>query len=185
MEPFNKIAQELLDEITGMLSVVEAGTYTSLVNNLLSAKNVVVTGEGRGRYVMGTFARRLSRLGRMVTMQGEAVGRNAGRGDVVLAASLKGERGPLPALAEVARKRGALVYAFVGEASCILASHADYVVTIAPQTRTPFETIAGAGRISTLAFDEALMIYLDVVVTALQDVLGLDAGDVAEAAGED
>ena len=185
MEPFNRTAQKLLDEITGMLSVVDAGTYTSLVTNLLSAANVVVTGDGRSRYVMGTFARRLSRLGRTVTMHGEAVGQSAGKGDVVLLASLRGGRGAVVGLAESARKRGALVYAFVGEASCILASHADHVVTIAPQTRTPFETIAGAGRISTLAFDEALMMYLDVVVTALQDVLDIDTEDIVEAAGEE
>ena len=175
MEPFNKIAQELLDEVTGMLSVVDPGVYTSLVNNLLSAKNVLATGEGRSRYVMGTFARRLSGLGRMVSMQGEAVGRSAGKGDVVLAASLHGGRGALVGLAEAARKRGALVYAFVGETSCVLASHADYVVAIAPQKRTPFETIAGAGRVRLVAFDEALMIYLDAVVTALQQVLNIDA----------
>ena len=75
MEPFKKLAQELLDEITGMLSVTDVGVYTSLVNNLLAARNVLVAGEGRSRYVMGTFAQRLSRLGRMVTMHGEAVGR--------------------------------------------------------------------------------------------------------------
>ncbi len=185
MQPFNKIAQGLLDEVTGMLSVVDPAVYTSLVNNLLSAKNVVVAGEGRSRYVTGTFVRRLSRLGRTVTMHGEAVGRNAGRGDVVLVASLRGGRGALVGLAEAARKRGALVYAFVGETSCVLASHADYVVAIAPQTRTPFETIAGAGRVSLVAFDEALMIYLDVVISALQDVLDIDTEDLAEAAGED
>ena len=43
MQPFNKIAQGLLDEVTGMLSVVDPAVYTSLVNNLLSAKNVVMS----------------------------------------------------------------------------------------------------------------------------------------------
>lgn len=181
MEPFKKVAQELLNEITGMLSVVNAGSYASLVNDVLAAKNVLVCGDGRSRYVMGTFARRLSGLGRLVGMHGEVVGRPAARGDLVLAASLKGQRGPLSTLAESARQKGARVYAFVGETSSILASHADHVVAITPQTRTPFESIAGAGRASLLAFDEALMIYLDTVLLAVQEVLGIDR-DAAEAA---
>ena len=174
MDPFNKVAQELLDEITGMLAMTDPAVYTTLVNNLLSAANVVVAGEGRSRYVMGTFARRFSRLGRMVTMHGEAVGRKAAKGDLLIVASMHGGRGSLTTLAESARKDGSLVYAFVGETSCILASHADWAVAIAPQTRTPFESIAGVGRASSLAFDEAMMIYLDAVLIGLQQVLGID-----------
>jgi len=174
MESFKKVAQELLDEITGMLSMVDPATYTSLVNDLLSANNVVVAGDGRSRYVMGTFARRLSLVGRMVTVHGEAVGRPAGKGDVLLVGSVHGRRGAVASLAESARKRGALVYAFVGEQSSILASHGDHVIPIAPQTRTPFESIAGAGRVGTIAFDEAMMIYLDAVLISLQQVLGID-----------
>jgi 6-phospho-3-hexuloisomerase len=185
MDPFNKVAQELLDEITGMLSVADAAAYTSLVNNLLSAGNVVVAGDGRSRYVMGTFARRLSQLGRMVSVYGEAAGRSAGKGDLLLAASLVGRRGALTALAESARKQGARVYAFVGEVSSILASHADHVIAIVPQTRTPFESIAGTGRASLLAFDEAVMLYLDAVLLALQELLGIDRETLAEQAGEE
>lgn len=185
MDSFKKIAQELLDEITGMLSLVDEGAHTSLVNNLLSAGNVVVAGEGRGRYVMGTFVQRLSRLGRMVTMHGEAVGRSAAKGDLLLVASLGGGRGPLVTLAETARKEGALVYTFVGETSCILATHADHVIPIAPETRTPFESIAGAGRVSVLAFDEALMLYLDTVLIALHEVLGLDPRTVGIGKGDE
>jgi len=185
VEPFKKLAQELLDEVTGMLAMTDVGVYTQLVNDLLAARNVVVAGEGRSRYVMGTFAQRLSRLGRMVTVHGEAVGREAGKGDVLLAASLRGRRGPLTTLVEATRKRGALVYTLVGEANCILASHADYVVSIAPQTRTPFEVIAGGGRGSLLAFDEAIMVYLDAVLIALTDVLGIDSKTLGQEAGED
>jgi len=174
MESFRKVAQELLDEITGMLSMVDPSTYTVIVNDLLSAKNVVVAGEGRSRYVMGTFARRLSLLGRAVTVHGEAVGRPASRGDLLIVGSLHGRRGTLSTLAESARKRGALVVAFVGETSCILASHADHVVAIASQTRTPFESIGGGGRASSLVFDEAMMLYLDAILIALQQILGID-----------
>jgi len=185
MEPFKKTAQELLDEITGMLSVVENGAYTSLVNSVLAAKNVVVAGDGRSRYIVGAFAHRLSRLGRMVTVHGEAAGRSAGRGDVLVAVSLRGGRGPLTALAEAAAKHGALVYAFVGEASSVLASCATHVVAISPQTRTPFEVIAGAGRTSLLAFDEAVTIYLDAVLLGIEQVLGIDTETAAGAAGEE
>ena len=174
MEPFSTVAQELLDEITGMLSMVDPGTYTSLVNNLLSARNVVVAGDGRGRYVMGTFARRLGQMGRMVSLEGESAERPPGRGDLLLVASRTGERGALTGLAESARKEGARVCAFVAEISSLLASHADYVVAIAPQTRTPFESIGGAGDAGLLAFDEALMIYLDAVLLALQKLLPPD-----------
>jgi D-arabinose 5-phosphate isomerase GutQ len=183
MEAFKTVAQQLLDEVAGMLSVVDPAVYTSLVNNLLSAKNVVVAGDGRSRYVMGTFAGRLSRLGRMVAVHGEAVGRGAGRGDLLLAASLDGARGPVTTLAESARRKGARVYVFVGETSCVLGSHADYVIPIAHQTRTPFEVIAGAGHAGRLAFDEAVMIYLDAVLLALQEVLGIEPDSGAE--GED
>jgi len=174
MEPFNKVAQELLDEITGMLSMVDAAVYTSLVDDLLGAKNVVVAGDGRSRYVMGTFARRLSRMGRTVTMQGEAVGRQAVKGDLLVVASLRGARGTLSALAEGARRRGARVYAIVGAPSAVLASHADHVISIAPQTRTPFDAIGGSVRVGALPFDEAVMIYLDSLLVALQQVLGID-----------
>ena len=104
---------------------------------------------------------------------------------MLLAASLRGRPGPLATLVETTRKRGALVYAFVGETNCILASHADYVVPIAPHTRTPFDVIAGSGRGSLLAFDEAVMIYLDAVLIALGDVLGIDPQTLADRAGDD
>ncbi len=185
MDSFKKVAQDLLDEVTGMLSLADDAAYTSMVNNLLAAKNVVVAGEGRSRYVTAAFARGLSRLGRMVTVHGEAVGRRATRGDLLVVASLHGARGPLTVLAEAARKRGTLVCAFVGESSSVLASHAHSVIPIAHQTRTPFEVIAGAGAMGLLAFDEALMLYLDVVLLAVQKVLGIDARDVAEAAREE
>jgi|GEM_PF-3646546 6-phospho-3-hexuloisomerase len=183
MEPFSKVAQELLDEITGMLTMVDPGTYTSLVNHLLSAKSVVVAGDGRSRYVMGTFARRLSQMGRTVSVEGESAERSAGRGDILLVASLTGERGALTGLAESARRAGARVCAFVGEISSVLSSHADYVVAIAPQTRTPFESIAGAGRASALAFDEALMIYLDAVLLSLEEVLHADRDTIERRPG--
>jgi 6-phospho-3-hexuloisomerase len=180
MEPLKRLAQELLDEITGMLSTADNGVYTSFVNNLLTANHVVVAGDGRARWVLGTFVRRMSRLGRSVTLHGESVSRAAGKGDLLIVASLKGARGPLTVLAESARKRGARVYAFVGETSSVLASTADGIIPLAPQTRTPFDSISGGGRASLLAFDEALMIYLDSVVLSTQDILRV-ATDETEA----
>jgi D-arabinose 5-phosphate isomerase GutQ len=180
MESFKKVAQELLDEMTGMLSVADEKVFTSLVNDLLASKHIVASGSGRSRYVLGTFVRRVSRIGRKAALEGEAVAGRASRGDVLLGARGAGERGPVTALAEQARKRGARVYTFVGETSSLLASHGDYVIPLAPQTRTPFETITNAGRASHLAFDEALLLYLDAALIALQEVMSIDAKLLAD-----
>ncbi len=171
MEPFKKLAQELLDEITGMLSVADAGAFTSLVDGVLAAKHVVVAGDGRCRFVGGAFVRKLTRMGRSASLQGDASCRAAGKGDILIVATLDGGRGGLTALADSARRRGARVFAVVGEPSSVVAASADAVIALTPQIRTPFESISGGGRASRLAFDDAVMLYLDAVILALQDAL--------------
>ncbi len=171
MDSFKRFAQDLLDEITGMLSAADVNTFTSLVNCALAARYIEVAGEGRARYVAAAFVRKLSGLGRAVALHGEAVSRPAGKGDLVIIVSFKGARGPLTSLADAARKRGARVYVLVGESSSVLAASADGVIPISPQSRTPFEAIAGGGRASRLAFDEALLVYLDSVILAMQEML--------------
>ncbi len=70
MESFKTLAQELLNEITGMLSIVEASTFNALVNGLLAARHVSVAGDGRARYVAAAFVRRLTVLGRSASLVG-------------------------------------------------------------------------------------------------------------------
>jgi 6-phospho-3-hexuloisomerase len=184
MEAFKKIAQQLLDETTGMLSVVEPRDFEMFVDELLRASNVVVTGDGRSRFVLAAFARRLSRVGRLISVHGDAGGRPARRGDVLVAASVTGARGPVVAAVEAAQKRGARICSFVGEASSILASHSNHVVVLSPQTRTPF-AVASAAQTSLLPFDEALMFFLDATLIAVQTLLKLDPETVAEQAKEE
>ena len=173
MEPFNKVAQELLDEMTATLSMQDTTVYKSLVNHLLSAGNIAVAGMGRTNYVMGAFARRLAQLGRKVSVLGEAAYKRPGKGDVVVVGGLQGSRGPVTVFAESARDHGATVYAIVGEQSSILASVANYVIPLAQHTKTPFGSVGAGERSNLFTFDETAMLYLDVAVRGLQEVLGI------------
>ncbi|GAN35187.1 MAG: 6-phospho-3-hexuloisomerase [Candidatus Brocadia sp. AMX2] len=161
------ITQIILDEIHSVLKKIEEKAYEEFVSNVLSAKNVFVTGQGRSGLVSRTFAMRLTHIGLNAYCVGDATTPNIDRGDLLIACSSSGSTHITRYIAGLARKANATVAAVTSHKNSPLAGQADIVIELPVQEVSTNYKNDGSIQFRSTLFEQACLVYLDGVILSL------------------
>ena len=160
----------VLEEIAGVAETVDRGSIEALVEALVAAPRVFVTGEGRSGLMGKAFAMRLMHLGVVVHVVGETVTPAVAAGDLVVAVSGSGTTAGTLRAVEAARGAGATVAAVTTDPSSALGRLADAVLVLPAATKH-----RRAGEATTVQplgslFDQGTHVVLDAVCLGLARV---------------
>jgi 6-phospho-3-hexuloisomerase len=161
------ITQIILDEIQSVLDKIDEKAYDEFVSQILTAKSVFVTGQGRSGLVSRTFAMRLTHIGLNAYCVGDATTPNIDRGDLLVACSSSGSTHITRYIAGLARKANAAVVAVTSRKDSPLAGQADIVIELPVQeVRTNYKS-SGSIQFRSTLFEQACLVYLDGIILSL------------------
>ena len=155
-------------ELARAVAAVEAAEAHRLTEEILAAKTVFVTGEGRSGLVARGFAMRLGQLGLRAYVVGETVAPAAAKGDLLLAISGSGETRVTVTHAKTARSLGVRIAAVTAAPESSLARRAGLQLLISGAS------VQYGGSL----FEQAALIVLDTLALILQHRLGQTAGEM-------
>lgn len=161
------ITQIILDEIHSVLEKIDEKAYEAFVSNILSAKNVFVTGQGRSGLVSRTFAMRLTHIGLNAYCVGDATTPNIDRGDLLIACSSSGSTHITRYIAGLARKASATVVAVTSHKNSPLAGQADIVIELPVREVSTNYKNNGSVQFRSTLFEQACLVYLDGIILSL------------------
>jgi 6-phospho-3-hexuloisomerase len=168
---FQEAVKQILGEVGGVLRQVSAADAERLVEAVLAARRIYVTGEGRSGLVARTFAMRLVHLGMAACVCGETTTPAIESGDLCLACSGSGETMITLHRAEQSRRVGARVAAIVAAVGSTLGAEADVEVVLPAPTKLSAGE-AASRQFGASLFEQALLLFLDALVLRLQERRG-------------
>jgi 6-phospho-3-hexuloisomerase len=167
-----KITEELKDT----LDRIDDSQAESLLENIIRAKRVYVTGAGRSLLMIRAFAMRLMHLGFQVFVVGETVTPSIGKEDILIAASGSGETGSLCVIAQNAKKIGAKIALITIFEDSSIGKMADSIIKIpAPTTKVEKESGNKSIQPGGNLFEQCTLLLCDALVVRLAEIKGLDA----------
>lgn len=161
------ITQIILDEIQSVLDRIDEKAYEEFISQILTAKNVFVTGQGRSGLVSRTFAMRLTHIGLNAYCVGDATTPNIDRGDLLIACSSSGGTHITRYIAGLARKVNATVVAVTSHKNSPLAAQTDIVIELPVQEVSTNYKNSGSIQFRSTLFEQACLVYLDGVILSL------------------
>ena len=164
--------RRVLDEVRDVLERVSTRDADRLVRELARARRIYITGVGRSGLVVKAFGQRLMHIGFEVHLADEITAPAISRGDVLVACSGSGTTQLTLYMARKARRIGARVLALTAARRSPLAKFGRVVVEIPPKktaSRQPAQSL----------FEQALMLFLDAVILALMERLGVRPRKIA------
>jgi len=177
---FQEASRLILSEIEGALAGVQEEQAAALLEAMLRAGAVFVTGEGRSGLVARCFAMRLMQLGLSAHVVGESATPALRKDDLLVAVSGTGESEITCTRAKLAAQQGASVAALTACEGSPLASAANLTVVI-PAASGAAEGAAGevaSGQYGGSQFEQAALVALDAMVLELQKRRGQSAGEM-------
>ncbi len=166
-----------LGEIDELMSRMCGDAPPKLMARILDANAVFVTGKGRSGYIASCMAMRLMQMGFTVHVPGEATCRRIGPKDLMIAVSCSGRTVTTVELARISRESGAAVTAVTSDPDSPLAATAQEIILVPVQggdVRESHRSVIGPHN-NTL-FEEALLLYFDVLVQYMLNHKGIPIG---------
>lgn len=157
-----------LDGLREALGAVSADASAHLVELILQARRVFITGQGRSGRVSMCFATRLAQMGMDVNVPGYANCRKIESQDLLIAVSCSGRTITTVELAAISRRAGAPVAAITAVAGSPLSEKATHLVLIpsnAPNVRAKSSCVNGP--LNNTLFEQSVLLYLDALVGVL------------------
>jgi len=153
----------VLLEIEGVAAKTDHRQIDTLVDRLMDAPRVFVTGEGRSGLMGKAFAMRLMHLGLSVYAIGETITPAVREGDLVVAISGSGKTGGTVRAAQGARTAGAAVHAVTTDPTSPLGEAANATLVLPAATKYRRDGEAPTIQPLSSLFDQVSHIVLDVV----------------------
>jgi 6-phospho-3-hexuloisomerase len=168
--------QTALDELGAVFARLDDRAVDVLVEQIATARRVVVFGGGRERLQIMGFAMRMFHMGLQASVEGDMTTPAVGKGDLLLVTCGPGWISTAEALMRVARKDGAEVALITAQPAGRCAPLADSVLLLPAQTMADDQ---GAQATSVLPmgslFEGALFVLFEVMVLKLKARLGITA----------
>ncbi len=157
-----------LEGIRLLAEQMEEAAAERLVQMLLEADRIFVTGKGRSGLIAECFAMRLMQMGFEVHVPGEATCPRIQQGDLMVALSCSGTTMTTVQLARISHDAGAAVVALTANEATALTEPADHVVLVPVTGRDVKERYRYVlGPHNNTLFEEALLLYFDAMVYAI------------------
>lgn len=159
---------QILAELQTTLPQVSTESSDRLIEAIMEADKIFVSGAGRSGLVLKAFAMRLMHLGFQVHVVGETTAPSITPNDLLLIGSGSGTTNTLVVIANEARRVGAKVALITSRAESSLGQVADIVLTIpasTPKVANPIypQSIQPMGSL----FEQAMLLTLDALVLRL------------------
>lgn len=167
--------QELiLNEVAGVLANVSEEQTKRFVAEIGRSGRIYITGQGRSGLVVKAFGQRLMHLGYDVHLADEITAPAITRGDILVACSGTGRTQLTLYMAKKAHRIGARVIVLTANPRSAIARHAKLLIAIPVPVSRNGRRGKGISRQPVRSlFEQALFIYLDSVIIALIDILGI------------
>lgn len=161
-QTWEELLRTVRTEIEGALSRVAPEEVLLLAEEILAARRVFLTGQGRSGLIARCFAMRLAQLGLLAHVAGETTTPPAEPGDLLLALSASGRTRLTRARIEAAAQSGVKVALLTAEAEP-LPTETDLLLHL---PGAPSEQYGGT------LFEQTALLTLDALVLVLQHRLG-------------
>lgn len=173
--------ETILDEVRAALQGLERDGLTQLVEEVMRAPRIFVTGEGRSGFMARAFAMRLVHLGLTTYFVADTCTPAVAEGDLLIAVSGSGSTASTLRVVSAAVEHGCRAVAVTSDPTSPLADAADVVVHIpgATKHRKPDEP-ATVQPLSSL-FDQCAHLSLDAVTLRLARRRHIDNTQAVEA----
>jgi 6-phospho-3-hexuloisomerase len=175
------ILKARLDGIALLLGEMDESAWERLIQAVLSAERVFVTGKGRSGYVAECLAMRLMQMEFDVHVVGEATCPRIRSGDLMIAISCSGTTRSTVQFAHISRDSGAQVIAVTAVAGSRLALLAHDVVLLPVTGRDVAKRYRYVlGPYNNTLFEEALLLYFDAMVYTILERQGISKKVLSE-----
>ena len=178
--PF-EIVRARLDDIRLLLDNMEETATEQLIQMILQANRIFVTGKGRSGLIAKCFAMRLMQVGFDVHVPGETTCPRIKEGDLMIAISCSGTTTTTVQLAHISRESGAKVAAVTAVVNSPLTVQANHLVLVpvtSKDIKKRYKYVFGAYN-NTL-FEEALLLYFDAMVYSILEREGISEKIISE-----
>lgn len=165
-----EIIKMRLDGIGLLFDDIEKTVTEKLIEMILQANRIFVTGKGRSGLIAKCFAMRLMQIGFDVHVPGEVTCPRIKEDDLMIAISCSGTTMTTVQMARISRESEAKVAAVTAVVDSPLTASADHVVLV-PVTDKDFKRRYGYvfGTYNNTLFEEALLLYFDAMVYSILD----------------
>jgi len=165
---------EVLKELTQTADLISDIEAEELVNKIVQARKVFVSGAGRSGFMAKSFAMRMMHMGIDAYVPGETITPNFEEGDLIIIGSGSGETKSLVSLAEKAKSIGGTVAAVTIFPESTIGKIADLTVSLPgspkKQSENDYQTIQPMGSL----FEQTLLLFFDSVILRFMEKKGLD-----------
>lgn len=164
----------VLSEIEAALSGVNVVAVEKLVNDILNADDVFLTGVGRVMMSLQAFCKRLTHLGIKAHCVGDITEPAIKETDILIVGSGSGQSIVPVAIAKKAKEFNAKVVHIGSNPNGEVSQYADYMVRIPTRTRLYLKDEIDSKQIMTSLFEQVLLIFGDVIAKMMVDDRKID-----------
>ena len=155
-----------------MLQSLSDDALENFISRIEEANAIFCSAQGRSGYVLRCFCMRLMHLGYRVYFCGETITPAIGEGDMLVVLSGSGETASTFDSVQIAKKRGALIFAILGHLSTRIAPLSGHVIYLPGTTKLRRDSEPDSSQMSGSLFEQAAFIFLEAVVLALSQKRG-------------
>ncbi|HGJ65095.1 TPA: SIS domain-containing protein [bacterium] len=168
---FSWISDKILSEISSILDQVDDESVQNLVETLIKADRIFVSGLGRSGLVARSFAMRLMHLGLKVLVVGDITTPAISKGDLLIVISGSGETPIIKHVIERSKESGATIFLITSKADANTISLSDQVI-ILPNVSEPILPLRSAFEASAyILLDSAVIMIMDKKNITQQDMM--------------
>ena len=157
----------ILEENRRLLQSLSDDAVEDFISGIEAANAIFCSAQGRSGYVLRCFCMRLMHLGYRVYFCGETITPAIGEGDMLVVLSGSGETASTLDSVQIARKRGATIFAILGHLSTRIAPLADHSIHLPGTTKLRRDSEPVSSQMAGSLFEQAAFIFLEAVVLAL------------------
>ena len=157
----------ILEETRRLLQSLGDEALEDFISRIEAATAIFCSAQGRSGYVLRCFCMRLMHLGYRVYFCGETITPAIGRDDMLVVLSGSGETASTFDSVQMAKKRGAMIFAILGHLGTRIAPLADHSIHLPGTTKLRRDSEPVSTQMAGSLFEQAAFIFLEAVVLAL------------------
>lgn len=172
-----EIVAKQLEGIRLLVSRIDKTASGKLVEMIVQADRIFVTGQGRSGLIAQCLATRLAQIGLDVYIPGHATCQKIEEDDLLIAISCRGTTRTTVEFARVSRNVGAKVASVTAFDTSTLSEHSNLIVLIPSNDKGIREACKYiVGPENNTLFEQATLLYFDALIYVLMERKGIPEG---------
>jgi 6-phospho-3-hexuloisomerase len=164
----------ILEENRRLLQSLSDEALEDFIRRIEAANAIFCSAQGRSGYVLRCFCMRLMHLGYRVYFCGETITPAIGEDDMLVVLSGSGETSSTFDSVQIAKKRGAMIFAILGHLDTRIAPLADHSIHLPGTTKVRRDSEPVSYQMAGSLFEQAAFIFLEAAVLTLSQNRGTE-----------